>query len=289
MTASAGPADPARSRSWTPAEAAALDQIRQGHVVDGIPLLAAGPAVAASAIWQSTATGTAAGGLSVLTENPFAVRKAMVVSQGCDLVRTAFPWATVVPVYDVAPFLGTSQQSAARSGQTRYLVPVTAAWASGGLWVADLRLEIPVDKAVLASLTPLDGFVDETGYADLASRLAEARQRAAVPEPCLDHVAAPLFEAVRERQGEGVNPNDGVREIRVICNDPVTPTTVHLFVVAEQGSQPDADEWHRIFDLVHPNAAAAGIALTGPEIATLDELTAADYITSAPIADTGSS
>ncbi len=279
------PADPARSRAWTPAEAHALDQIRQGHIVDGLPLVAvSGP----SPIWQGAGVGPAAA-RTVLSEDPPVARKAMVVSQGCDLVRTTFPWATVVPVYDIEPFLGTSQRSAARSGQTRYLVPITAAWASTGLWVADLRFEIPVDKALLATLTPQDGFADEAGYADLAGRLAEARQRAAVPDPCLNHVAKPLFDAVRERQDQGVNPNVCVREIRVICNDPTAPTTVHLLVVAEQGYRPSVDEWNGIFDLVHPKAAAAGIALTGPEIAGLDELNALDYITSAPIADTASS
>ncbi len=285
MTAAAGPSDPARSRAWTDAEARALDQIRQGHVVDGIPLIAVSPA---NPTWQGTAIGTAAA-RTVVTEHPPVARKAMVVSQGCDLVRTTFPWATVVPVYDIETFLGTSQRSAARSGQTRYLVPITAQWAPTGLWVADLRFEIPVDKALLATLTPEEGFADEAGYADLAARLAESRQRAAVPDPCLNHVAKPLFDAVRDRQADSVDPNDGVREIRVICNDPVAPTTVHLLVVPEQGHQPNADEWNTIFDLVHPKATAAGIALTGPEIAGLDELTATDYLTSAPIADTASS
>lgn len=286
MIAPVGRGNPARTRPWTDAKARALDRIRQGHVVDGIsPLVAVG---AANPIWQGAPIGTTAE-RTVLAEDPPVARKAMVVSQGCDLVRTAFPWATVVPVYDIEPFLGTSQRSAARSGQTRYLVPITAPWATTGLWVADLRFEIPVDKALLATLTPEEGFADEAGYADLAAHLAEARQRAAVPDPCLDHVAKPLFDAVRERQGEGIDPNDCVREIRVICNDPVVPTTVHLLVVAEQGYRPSADEWNRIFDLVHPHAAAAGIALTGPEIAGLDDLTATDYLTSAPIADTSSS
>jgi hypothetical protein len=220
-------------------------------------------------------------GFQVLGQIPPGRHKAMVLSQGCDLVKTKFPFATVVPVYDATPVLGTQHQAAAKAGMIWHLVRLTAPWAADGLWVADLRLEMPLDKMVLASQQPIEGFSDETGYARLAERLGAVRQRPAVPQPSIDHVVKPLREALSQRRKAGVEPLVGVREVRVLSNDPVAPTAVTVFVVAEDGAQqPDVAEWTELVDVVHVHAAAHGIALAGPDISTLWDMSAADYITS---------
>lgn len=273
--------DPLRSGPWTPDQAASLDQWRQGHVLEGVPLIALGPRGGEEAFWESSTRIAEAGALEVLGQAPPCTHKAMVVSQGCDLVKTKFPFATVVPVYDAEPVISTQQASAAKAGMIWHLVHLTAPWAADGLWVADLRLEMPLDKTVLASQQPTEGFADETGYARLAERLGAVRQRPAVPQPSIDHVVKPLRDALSQRRKAGVDPLAGVREVRLLSNDPVTPTAVTVFVIAEEGGQqPDADEWTALVDAVHERAAAYGIALTGPDISTLWEMSAADYITS---------
>jgi hypothetical protein len=156
-------------------------------------------------------------------------------------------------------------------------------WAQDGFWVADLRIEYPVDKSVLVSVEPIEAFRDDLGYATLSKRLSAMRERAAVPLPTTVHVAQPLTDYLTDRMGEGKTPLDGVREIRLASNHHTSPTSVVLFVVADNVADVDQDEWTSAVDALQPGAAANGIALVGPDITTLSTMTAADYLTSHPI------
>jgi len=233
--------------------------------------------------------GTDVAGRPLLCANPPTLGRAMVVSQGCELVKTSFPFATVVPVYDGSQVLNEQQQASARSGGTWHLVHLTAEWAAAGFWVADLRMETAVDKTLLVAAEPIEPFADETSYPRLAERLAAARQRPAIPQPCLDFVVAPLKEHLAGRVSDGATPLDGVREVRVLCDHPMAPTTVTLFVVSHDAQHPNEDEWLAAFDAVHQVADEHGIALSGPEIGSLWDMTAADYLNSQAVSDADSS
>ncbi len=281
--------NPVASRPWPDGTFESLDRWRQGHVLDGVPLLALGTA-GTEPLWATgTPTGVDVAGLPVLAHEPPATARAMVVSQGCDLVKPGFAFATVVPVYEASHVLSEQQQVNAKAGGTWHLVHLTSDWADSGFWVADLRLETSVDKTLLQAAAPLEAFRDEVGYAKLTERLAAGRLRAAVPQPVLNHVIAPLKEHLAGRVSEGAVPLAGVREVRVQSNHPTAPTTATLFVVTNEGEQADLEEWQCAFEAVHESAAAAGIALIGPEVASLWDMAAADYLTSQPVSDADSS
>jgi len=283
-----GDRDLTRSQNWTEPLAATLNRFRQRHVVDGFPLLFLGSNE--DPLWTpERLLLTQAAGVAVVGEHPPRLWRAMVVSQGCDLVKSNFPWATVVPVYDAAEILNKSQQQAASAGQTVHFVHLTAPWVQQGFWVADLRLELPVEKTLLATFEPQEAFLDEVDYARLAERLGAQRARPAVPDPCLEHVVIPLFEHVKKRREEGTNPNAGVRELRVQCNDPISPTIVTLYVIGQDDQQPDSDEWTTIIGSLYEPAGEHGITLVGPEITSLWDMSARDYLTSAPIVERQSS
>lgn len=287
-TAPVGP-DPLGSRPWDLSVLAALDRWRQGHILRELPLLGLGPPAGVEPLWARAAVWATGTGPLALGEESMTTRPVMVVSQGCDLIKDKFPFATVVPVYNAAGILTESQQVSARAGLTRHQVHLTAPWAAGGLWVADLRHEMSIDKTLLIEPDPVEAFPDEVGYAHLADRLAAARQRPATPQPCLDHVVAPLKKYLAARRASGVNLLAGVREVRVHSNHPVSPTAVTLFVVANDDERPDVDGWVAVLDALHEGAATAGIAITGPDITDLREMSAADYLTSQAIADADSS
>lgn len=281
MTGSAE--SPLTVAAWPDGAYGAVDRWRQGHVLDGIPIVALG-AADASPFWSAgRATGDHVAGLPVLAADPPHTGRAMVVSQGCDLVKATFPFVTVVPIYEGSLILSPEQQANARAGGTWHLVHLTSDWAAGGFWVADLRLETAVDKSLLVAAQPAEAFADETSYAKLAERLAAGRLRAAVPDPCRNHVIKPLKDHLSGRVADGATPLAGVREVRVQYDHPTAPTVVTLFVVSEEGALPDQQEWQAAFDVVHQAAAAAGIALTGPDIGSLWDMSAADYINSAPV------
>lgn len=281
-----GPVD---SRPWPDGVYESLDRWRQGHILEGVPLLALGSANVPPLWARASPTDARVAGLPVLAGDPQELGRVMVVSQGCDLVKTTFPFATVVPVYDASEVLSEQQQATARAGMTWHLVVLSASWATDRVWVADLRHETALDKSLLAAADPREAFHDEEGYAMLAERLAAARLRGALPDPCRDHVVTPLRKHLAGRVDDGAKPLAGVREVRVQSNHPTEPTVVTLFVVVNEGEQPDQQEWDAAFESVHEAAAAAGISLYGPEIGSLYDMTASDYLTSHAIADADSS
>ena len=282
--------EPTASRPWPLHVATALDRWRQGHILAAAALVSVGPNGGDDPLWAAGArTALSVSGLTVLAEDPPVARPAMVLSQGCDLVKTTFSCATVAPVYDAAAILTPQQQETARAGLTWHLVHITAAWAAGGLWVADLRMETSVDKTLLAVTEPVEAFGDETGYGKLAERLAAMRQRPAVPDPTLEHVLKPLRAHLAHRRAAGTQPLTGIREVRVQSDDPVAPTVVTLFVVADDSSAVDSAAWNEAFDIVHAHAADHGIIVAGIEITTLWDMSAADYLTSAAVSDADSS
>lgn len=281
--------DPLRSRPWTPEVLAALDRWRQGHLLAGVPLLGLGPAAGTEPLWAEAVVRSTGTGPLALGEAPGMTRSVMVVSQGCDLIKNKFPFATVVPVYNAAGILGESQEADARAGRIWHLVHLTAPWAAEGLWVADLRHEMSIDKSLLVGPEPVEAFPDEAGYARLAERLAAARQRPAMPQPAIDHIAEPLKQYLAAQPDGGARLLAGIRELRLQSNHPVEPTAVTFFVVVDDDLQPDVDGWGVALDSLHVSAAAAGIALAGPDFTSLREMSAADYLTSQAIANADSS
>jgi hypothetical protein len=244
------------------------------------------PLVDADPLWEGAVSRGDVAGLPIFTERLPVLRRAMVVSQGCELIKPNYPWATVVPVWDVSRCLSQSQQTSITASKTWHLVHLTAPWTkTESLWVADLRLEMPLDKTVLAAQEPTEAFANETDYASLADRLAAVRARPAVPQPCIDHVVEPLQTLLNERRVQGIEPLVGVREVRTRSNHHESPTVVTLFVVTDEQAEqpPDADEWQQLFDSLHETAAHHGITMDGPEIGSLWEMTAADYLASQPI------
>lgn len=149
---------PVTAGTWPDGAYEAVDRWRQGHVLDGVPLVALGAAHALPFWAAGRPTGGDVAGLPVLAVDPPSTGKAMVVSQGCDLVKQAFPFVTVVPVYEASQILSPDQQANARSGGTWHLVHLTSDWAASGFWVADLRLETAIDKSFLVPAVPAEAF-----------------------------------------------------------------------------------------------------------------------------------
>src|SRR5688572_4191538 len=103
--------EPTASRPWPDHVAPALDRWRQGHVFDAAALVALRAPDDQDPLWEAGVhTSLSVAGLPVLAENPPSLRRMMVLSQGCDLVKTSFPCATVAPVYDAAEVLSPGQQ-----------------------------------------------------------------------------------------------------------------------------------------------------------------------------------
>ena len=278
--------DSGQSHDWSNGLKDHLNQFRQGHVVHDIPVFFAN--LGADNLWNQPRRLISESAPQIAAEPDGTLHRAIVLTQGCDIVRTNTPWVTVAPVYEATQRLNEGQRASARGGQTWHLVHITAGWASDDFWVADLRLELPVEKTLLLGRAPLAGFADETGYSQFAERLGARKMRADVPNDVLAYVSVPLFDAIRALPDSGVTLNQGVREIRLQLDDALAPTRVVVFVVSHDGASPDAEGWTDVVTSLYPRASSNGLTIVGPEITALSEMTASEYLTSKPVADDGS-
>lgn len=276
--------------SWPDGLENRLDTYRQGHVIDDVPpfFLEAENV----RLWRPARQRLSSRTPAIVGEDGCAPRSAMLLTQACDLMKRGNAWITVAPVYDAAERLQTAQHAQARTGQLGHLVHITADWAVSGLWVADLRLEMPLEKTALMERLPREAFADEVGYADLAVTLGARRQRPAAPQTCIDLVSEPLYEALRAMPDGGAEMSAGVREIRFQWNDPTYPTVVSVFVVAVNETSRTSinyEGWTKLLSGLYQRASAHGLTIVGPEITSLDDMSATDYLTSALIEDVQSS
>ncbi|WP_292975551.1 hypothetical protein [Mycobacterium sp.] len=277
------------SEGWPPGFYEHLDAYRQGHVIDEVPTFFL---ASDTYLWSGRRQTLVAETPSIVGEEGYPLRRAMILTQSCDLMKGNNPWITVAPVYDAFDRLPIGQHGQVKGAQIGHYIHVTADWAADRLWVADLRLEIPVEKTLLMTRHPAEAFPDEAGYAQLALRLGARRQRLAAPQSCIDLVVTPLFASMRALPDGGVALNSGVREIRVDWNDPNTPTVVTVFVVAtdEAARQKiDGEGWAALVLGLYGRAQSGGITIVGPEITSMTDMCAADYIQSSLIEDTQSS
>jgi hypothetical protein len=145
----------------------------------------------------------------------------MITSQTCDICEEGkktlrFPWITVAPAYNILPIVTDhGQQKQIRAGRFAYLVPLTATEFQnpGELWVADLRIEYPLEKSVLVESSVRDAFATEEEYHKLAIQLANRRNRPAIDGYIRTAIIRPLNVALRSGR---LSPDD-FTEIRIRC------------------------------------------------------------------------
>src|SRR5664280_2915431 len=78
----------------------------------------------------------------------------LITTQTCNICEEARmpkqPWIQVVPVYAVdITALKPGQRRLIEKDRVGHLVALTSPTFASGLWVADLRLEVPLEKSVL--------------------------------------------------------------------------------------------------------------------------------------------
>lgn len=115
----------------------------------------------------------------------------IITSPGCDVDDVGRkPWVQVAPVYDVNE-VTTSQLADVRRDAVPHLV-LLEPQDLDGTWVADLRLEMPVEKSWLAGRDPIPGFRTDEGRRHFARRLSGRLDRPALPSSVHDLVVRSL-------------------------------------------------------------------------------------------------
>lgn len=132
---------------------------------------------------------------------------AMILTQTCDLQNPnkirAIPLINVAPVYNAYKYVDESQYYLLKRPRPfAYLVklspPGFAENKEGDMcWVADLRFDMPIDRAFLLRRDPIQGFATDDDYLEAGKAVALYRGRAAIDDRVLEHVLDPLGKMIK--------------------------------------------------------------------------------------------
>jgi hypothetical protein len=167
-----------------------------------------------------------------LTAAPFAV----ITSQTCDIGATG--QGRLHPTVQVCPLvLLTGRYSGERIaeinlGKVGYLAPITAP-PEPGSWAADLRISLPVSKAVLVAQTRTSCFAQEVETLMFAERVASRILRPALHDAISDGLVTGLRQEIKASQKADQWP-DKIEQFRLCVHqgDRLEPKRVQVYVVA---------------------------------------------------------
>jgi hypothetical protein len=217
---------------WPPDIAAALDRWRQGDVLPGPSLFWAGPAE------QDRVTGVDPGesDWDVFTNPSLRFAYGIIRSQTCDIAAGGpgrlHPFVDVAPVFDASAF-DQGKRNQVEGYAVTYLAPLSRP-PQDGFWVADLRLSIPVSKALLAKHSPIDVFASEADRLSFAEMIAAKLRRPALHEALSEALTASLAAFIAAGKGPD-NWLDKVDQIRIaITEDRLNPSAVTVVIMSSE-------------------------------------------------------
>lgn len=271
-------------RPWPPEVLEAVSRFKQGDLVVAPPFFYC--TAPRHGLWE----------LSRLADDPDAPQEVLeldpedgppyglITTQTCDVYeqspRPKQPWIKIAPVYDLEAALDKGQRKQVANHEIGHLVILTASGLPPGLWIADLRIEVPVEKGWLVGRELIAAFDTEADYIRLARRLARRSDRPALDNAVSDCVVRALREWLKTTGKARREALLGeVREFRLAISGPrLAPTAAQLIVIAYDALSEPAetafDEW---CEAARPGCQAGGVALLGNRYATMASLTAADY------------
>jgi hypothetical protein len=220
----------------------AANRFEQGHLLEIPPLFYA--ANLAEPIWapshEAAAEATEVGDelgteLIVLQDHEF-VKYGIVTTQSCD-VNEEFaprekPWIQVAPVYEA---VGPNADAANKKLSYR-LKPQF----EGGPWIADLRIELPIEKGFLVGRKPIPAFTSESQQVKFSQWLARLRGRPALANIVTEVVRNELV-AQRDRDRDRTKEiKKSVYSLRLSLTDSrLAPKAIGLHVIIKPGVSAD--------------------------------------------------
>jgi len=208
---------------------------------------------------------------------------AVVTSQTCDVATTGpgarHPFVQVSPVVDAAG-ADPGRLAAIRRWQIVDLAPLDPPGANGTVWIADLRISIPVSKAVLTRFAPRAGFRSEQGYLDFAAHLAAKVERPALHDFVSGEVRQIINDAIKSAGANDTAWWTDVDEIRVRCTPTrLTPRTLEFLIIARDDKLAGTDRgrWRMTINRVRKAAKVHGIEVMHPLHRERLTLSAQDY------------
>ena len=281
--------------AWPTGVLGALRQFVQGDVVEGPPFFYfADPS---RPIWARTRAYAADSSGPEVIEMPAGAEPpyGLITTQTCDIREEdsdspVRPWVQISPVHDRSGYLNSGERRLLSRGQgPRYLMHLPA--LPSGFWIADLRIEVPVEKGWLATRTKLDGFTDEAARRRVGERVAMLRSRPAFAGRFVSLVQRPLVEALKGLRSADqelyIRMQEQVDEVAVELDSMLDPreARVTLLVTGDVDGEV-ADWWSTWWATTTEICAAGGLTLHAFGIRSTSDVTVAEYrrMTTVPLA-----
>lgn len=269
---------------WPESARTAAAQFKQGDLIEAPPFFYV--ATAAHGIWRPTKDL----GDAELQDELFELAEedappfGMITTETCDLTEEEReprqPWLSIAPVYKI------EQPTAAlikllEADRLAYMHLIRSERFSDATWVADLRVEFPIEKSWLVTKSPITVFDSEEARINLARFLAGRRDR-----PVLSHKIHRCLIVPLRRWIEKMNPEkrektlQGIKQVRVaVAGSADDPDGASLIIVSD--SEPISDEVQELWDEKWVNwrdrMLNMEMSLLSNEYTTLDELSARRY------------
>ena len=204
----------------------------------------------------------------------------LITTQSCDICeedskKPCRPWVQVAPIYD-----GRSWAKKMSEGRGPLFLLHIPGLGDDRFWVADLRLEFPIEKGWLASQERLPGFTTEVGRRIIRQRLGRIKDRPAFSREFLFTLCKPLddFMDLSLEGSEGAGTVAKVRELLVRVDDETRPSTAELCVITTTAATRDLvalfNDWR---DTLLQQLEAVGINLLAIRFSRLEDVNAAEY------------
>ena len=267
---------PKSRAEWPPEVLEACRSFACGDVVETPPYFYY--ADAKYAVMQRTGDyfDAAYSGAEIIDAADWAAPFGVITTQTCDLGEIdfdppVFPFISVSPVFDAAESLDGSSRKLLREGKRigpfLHLPLVTE--RRSGFWVADFRLEVPIEKSWLVGKEPIKGFATETDARLVPDALHDLRSRpawAAVINECVE--SAMRLQLDQLKKGDRELYEMVVREIDKIgarADSMLLPKLVTLaaFTRGEALSVDVMGWWNQVTIVIADGLSARGVH-TGP-------------------------
>lgn len=284
---------PANRSDWHPEVLSAMRRFVAGDVVQSPPLFYfADPRYA---VWGGTRPYVSGSvGPEIIDAAPIAPPFGLITTQTCDLSEDGFDpptkaWFQVAPVYDMASLDGGTRKLLRDGKGPIHLLHVPALPRENNqLWIADLRLEVPIEKSWLVGRRPIPGFHDEVSQREVSSRVAALRARPAWADVIVTNVQRVVIEWVRllkiaepELFAELVQK---VGEIGARTDSMLSPSTFQLAAFCnEELSESLSQWWSRLNHAIRETLLSADVSCQQELLLNYESCSIALYRQFAPV------
>lgn len=278
---------PETRRQWPPEVLECAAKFIGGDVVADPPFFYfADPRFA---VWEATRDYEAGSeGPEIVDASHVAPLFGVLTSQTCDIGEIDFeaparPWVSIAPVYDMSMLNSGLRRLITRGGGPLHLLYLPSlANVRSGFWVADLRIEIPVEKSWLVGRSPIKGFADELAQREVCKRVALLRGRPAWAEVVSRIVQSRLLSEFTRMKAEKSDLFEAcvaqISEIGARTDSMLTPTYLELAAFCNE--HPTAEVrawWSDTVNVLRIAGGHEGLAIHEPVIELLTECPVARY------------